>query len=171
MSGIYVCIQCSLLNKLFLLSPLQVGSSLNVLGDEAREHGLKYSLQERLQELYRKLGGLASKHIVSLNTNYRCHESIIQIPNALFYEGKIASSALDAVPHHQAKFPLVFVCSSLSGKVDCDLEAKLLLDNMEHFVISNWPDGWGERDWDICLTTASQTQVYIHANAAMFNVI
>ena len=138
-----------------------MGPSLSVLGDEARENGLKYSLQERLQKLYWELGGLALKHMVSLNTNYRCHEDIIQIPNTLFYEGKIRSSALNAAPHHRAKFPLVFVCSSLSDEVDCDLEAKLLLDNMEQFVLLNWPEGWGERDWNnICLTTASQTQVY-----------
>ncbi len=142
-----------------------------MLGEKARENGLKYSLQERLQKLYRKLGGLASKHMVSLNTNYRCHENIIQIPNTLFYEGKIKSSALNAPPHHLAEFPLLFVCSSLTDEVDRDLEAKLLFDYMEHFVISNWPDSWGERDWsNICLTTASQTQVILYILLKLINI-
>ncbi len=131
-----------------------------MLGKEARENGLKYSLQKRLQKLYRKLGGLALKHMVSLNTNYRCHENIIRISNTLFYKGEIKSSALNAPPHHLAEFPLLFVCSSLTEEVDRDLEAKLLLDSMQHFILSHWPDGWGERDWNnICLTMASQTQV------------
>ena len=141
---------------------LQVGPSLGVLGNEARENGLRHSLQERLQSVYQKLGGLALEHMVSLNKNYRCHENIMQIPNELFYDSKIKSSPeLDAPLHHLTTFPLVFVCSSLVEEVDPHLEAELLLNSMQDYIISNWPkERWGKRDWNkICLTTALQTQV------------
>lgn len=130
-----------------------------MLGKNARDYGLKYSLQERLQTLYRKLGKCAFKHMVTLNTNYRCHESIIQISNSLFYKSKI-NVCSNAQPHHLAKFPLLFVCSSLTEKVDSKLEADILLEQVKNYIISNWPTSWGGKDWNkICLTTASRTQV------------
>ena len=138
-----------------------------VLGDEARENGLKYSLQERLQNLYRRQGGLALYHMVSLNTNYRCHKSIIQIPNKLFYESQIMSYPLKASPHPLAEFPLLFVCSSLTHEVDREVEASLLLEKVMYYIMSNWPIQWGERDWsNIGLVTSSRTQVRIYQKSS-----
>lgn len=108
-----------------------------VLGEEARENGLKYSLLERLQVLYRKCGGDALEHMVSLNTNYRCHEDIVRIPNELFYDSKIETRPHNAILHPQAKFPLIFVCSSVTSSVDRNLEAELLLKQIRHFVLLN----------------------------------
>ena len=145
---------------------MQVGPSLKVLGEESRKNGLKFSLQERLQQLYTKQGGLALKHMTSLNTNYRCHERIVQIPNKLFYESKIQACPLNALAHPRAEFPLLFVCSSLTTEVDCEFEAKLLMKYFEDFMLlDNWPtDRWGEKDLrKICLVTASRFQVsYMH---------
>lgn len=139
-----------------------------MLGDEARENGLKYSLQERLQTLYKKQGGLALHHMVSLSINYRCHEHIIQIPNELFYESQIESRPVDALPHHLANFPLLFICSSLTSSVDKEFEANLLLDKLEYFILSNWPTQWGERDWSkVCLVTPSRTQVHSYYSVRM----
>ena len=141
-----------------------------MLGEEAREYGLKISLQERLQHLYKKLDGLALKHMVTLDTNYRCHKSIIDISNRLFYESKIWARSESALPHPKAEFPLLFVCSSLTEEVDHEYEAKLMVEKMEDFVLSNWPtDTWGERDWSkICLTTTTRTQVFVTSNTVSF---
>ncbi len=133
-----------------------------MLGEAARENGFKYSLLERLQVLYKKHGGLALQHMVSLNTNYRCHKDLVKIPNELFYESNIKScSPHDAFPHPKAAFPLIFVCSSLTAEVDCQLEAKILLEQVQYFAMSHWPSSiWGKQDLQtIGLATASQTQV------------
>ena len=140
----------------------QVGPSLLVLGEEARENGLKYSLMERLQELYKQFGGLAVQHMISLNTNYRCHKDLIQIPNDLFYDSKIHSLPYDASPHPRAAFPLIFVCSSTTGQVNSQLEAQVLLEQVQYFAVSHWPTSWGARDLrKVCLATTSQTQVCV----------
>ena len=135
-----------------------------MLGEEARKYGLKYSLLERLQQLYTEYGECASKHMVSLNTNYRCHQGIMKIPNELFYASQIKSSPHTSHPHPRAEFPLLFVCSSLTNEVDNSIEAELLLDYTMHFVGErHWPEQWGLRDISkICLTTASRTQVKIY---------
>ena len=151
-------LQATYMLSIILLS--QVGPSMLVLGEETRENGLKYSLLERLQGLYTMHGGLALEHMISLNTNYRCHKDLVEIPNKLFYDGKIKSHPKDAQPHPLAPFPLIFVCSSLTTNVKAELEAQLLLEQIEKFVLSNWPDCWNKKNRkDICLTTASQYQV------------
>ena len=139
---------------------MQVGPSVLVLGEKARKNGLKDSLQERLQDLYEQYGGNALNHMVSLNTNYRCHADIMKISNELFYGSKIKANPLNAFPHPEAKYPLIFVCSTLSSSADTNLEAKLLLKEIKRFVVS-WPDEWGCEDLSkISLVTTSRTQVY-----------
>jgi ATP-dependent exoDNAse (exonuclease V) beta subunit len=129
------------------------------LGEEARENGLKYSLLERLQDIYEKCGDNALKHMVSLNTNYRCHEEIVTIPNKLFYESMIKICPQNAITHPETEYPLVFVCSSLMPGVDRNLEAEVILSEARKFV-TNWPENWAEQDLSkIALVTASQTQV------------
>lgn len=126
-----------------------------VLGDEARENGLKYSLQQRLQVLYRKCGGKALEHLVFLNTNYRCHRDIVSFFNDLFfYKFKIKMNPYIDSQNPQVKYPLVFVCSSLTTTVDPEVEAELLLEQ-----VKERQEGI---DWqDICLTTATRTQVFL----------
>ena len=141
----------------FHLSNQQVGSGLLVLGEEARENGLKYSLLERLGELYKQYGGLALQHMASLNTNHCCHQELVKVPNEFFYESKIKVAPSNAAEHHLAEYPLVFVCSSLTTEVNLELE---LLQQVRHFVVDNWPTSWGEKDLkQICIVTPSQTQV------------
>ncbi len=142
---------------------MQVGPSLLVLGDEAREHGLKYSLLERLQLLYEKCGGDALQYMWFLNTNYRCHKDIMKIPNELFYESTIKPHTIEACVHHLAEYPLVFVCSSLTLSVNGHLEARILLDSVKHFVVVNWPKSWGKKNLTrICLVTSTRTQVILN---------
>ena len=131
-----------------------------MLGKEARENGLKYSLLERLQILYKKCGDQALDHMVSLNTNYRCHPDIVNIPNQLFYKNEIKPCPLNAHQHPAATFPLIFICSSINSTTDDELEAQLILQQVEKFAVHSWPSNWGERDLTkVCLVTASRTQV------------
>lgn len=126
-----------------------------MLGNEARENGLKYSLLERLRTLYEKCGDLALEHMVTLNTNYRCDSEVVKIPNELFYESKIKTCA-----HAPYSEPMKFVCSSLSAEVDHKLEAQVLLEQVKEFAMSKWPLGWSpEEQKSVCLATASRTQV------------
>ena len=131
-----------------------------MLGEEARENGLKYSLLERLQVLYDKYGDQALNHMVSLSTNYRCHKDIVEIPNKLFYDDKIKPCPLNTHHHPDATFPLLFICSSVSSTTDNVMEAQLILQQVEKFAVHSWPSNWGERDLTkICLVTASRPQV------------
>ena len=128
-----------------------------MLGEECRENGLKYSLLERLQIHY-KCHGIVSHHM-SLNTNYRCHRDIVEIPNNLFYDDKVLSCPRNAQPHPSAPFPLLFVCSSLSYDTDEELEANLILQQAMKFV-GHWPTEWGKKDLTkVCLAMASRPQV------------
>ena len=134
---------------------LQVGPALLVLGDEARENGLKYSLLERLQILYEQYGGLALQHMVSLNTNYRCHSELVKIPNELFYNSQIKSCSRSS-----SSYPLKFVCSSITSQTNYEHEAILLLQQVWGFI-SNLP-GYSDRDLrNICMVMATRTQVCI----------
>lgn len=138
-----------------------------VLGEEARENGLKFSLLERLQNMYKQLGGLAVEHMVSLNTNYRCRQELVKIPNELFYDSKINTAHCNALQHPRAAYPLIFVCSGLTSKVNSKLEAQLLLEQVSRFAIHSWPLSWGEKDLKkICVTTASRTQVSTNYHTA-----
>ena len=125
-----------------------------MLGEEPRENGLKFSLLERLQILYRECGGLALDHMVSLDTNYRCCEELIQIPNELFYESKIKTKASPRQLPSSYPYPLKFVCSSITEETDPSCEAMLLLEQTKQFKMST-----GCSDNDVCMVTASRTQV------------
>ena len=95
-------------NYFWLFFLCVVGPALLVLGEEARENGLKYSLLERLCHLYMSLGDAALEHMVTLRNNYRCHADIMQLPNRLFYGNTIEPHALDAQLHPDFQYPLVF---------------------------------------------------------------
>lgn len=138
----------------------QVGPSLLVLGEEARENGLKYSLLERLKMKYDELGGLANEYSLALNINHRCHEDILKIPIELFY-GLIWTTAT-AVPHPLAQHPLIFVCSSVSLTSNADdREVLLLLTQATKYVSEGaWPKEWGAYDQKkICIATSTRAQV------------
>lgn len=122
---------------------------------------MKYSLLERLHKHYKDLGGTALAHMVELKTNYRCNAEIMKLPNQLFYEGKVIPRPIRADTHPDFKYPLVFICSSLSKKVDHALEAKILLHELYQRVVCKWPRReWGSEDLSkVSLITASRPQV------------
>lgn len=133
-----------------------------VLGDEARDNGLKLSLLERLQMEYEKIGESAKEYLLTLSTNYRCHKSILAIPNQLFYSG-LTSKAQKADPHPKALYPLLFICSNLtSDACSPDIEASVLLEQVNLFV-QHWPSNnrsWGNYDLKkIAIVTSTYPQV------------
>ena len=135
-----------------------------MLGEEARDSGLKFSLLERLQKEYNKIGGRTNEYSMTLSTNYRCHKHILAIPHQLFYNG-LKSKAYKAIPHPQARYPLLFVCSNLTSNVlssTGDQEARLLLQQVNTFAGQHtWPqEQWGKYDLSsIAVVTATRTQV------------
>ena len=139
---------------------VQVGPSLLVLGTEARENGLKYSLLERLKMEYDKIGGRASEYSLTLNINHRCLIDILAIPIKLFY-GCMWECA-NVLPHPSARHPLIFLCSSNSLTLNADeQEAQLLLTQaMKYVSESTWPKAWGVYDpKKICIATSTRAQV------------
>ena len=76
-----------------------------MLGNETRESVFKLSLLVRRQIEYEKIGGPALDYLVTLSTNYRCHEDILAIPQQLFYSG-LKSKARKADLHPKASLPI-----------------------------------------------------------------
>ncbi|XP_063049770.1 putative helicase mov-10-B.1 [Engraulis encrasicolus] len=87
----------------------------------AKQHGLEVSLLERLMKdnpLYQKdvSGRYNPRYVTKLLLNYRSHESILKVPNDLFYEGELIASADEVAksmycnwPHLPKKgFPVIF---------------------------------------------------------------
>ena len=138
-----------------------------MFGEEAREHGLKYSLLERLYDLYRSYGGHAQDYIVQLSVNYRCHQDIMKIPNKLFYDNKVnpqppgvQGQHPDAQAHPDISYPLVFLCTSMGSESYADTEANELLKYLHNVVITKWPDQWGVKNLkEVSIIAASRTQV------------
>ena len=123
----------------------QVGPQISVCSDFARENGLGTPLLERLFSHYKSLESSKSKnhHTSTLLTNYRCHPSILMLSSSLFYECALLSRS-KSVPHPNAPYPLVFVCTSLqqSGFAclpdRCEKEADILLARAIEFL-NSWP--------------------------------
>ena len=113
---------------------------------------------------YSKIGGRTNEYSITLSTNYRCHKHILAIPHQLFYSG-LKSKAYKAIPHPQAPYPLLFVCSNLTSDVLSSVsgqEARLLLEQVNAFVSQRtWPqEQWGKYDLgSIAVVTATRTQV------------
>lgn len=134
-----------------------------MLGQKARNGGLRLSLLERLQMVYKNIGDKANGYTLTLSTNFRCHEDIVAIPHQLFYNG-LKSKACEAIPHPQAPYPLLFVCSNLSSNLcSSELEAQLLMEQVNAFIGRHWPrQCWGKYDISkIAIVTATRPQVCI----------
>lgn len=135
---------------------MQVGPALLVLGDEARENGLKYSLLDRLWKTYQRCDSVAKPYTATLIKNYRCHESILAIPNQLFYCSELTSN----VPNNpNGSYSLFFVCSSLSHtQPSPELEARVLLNEVAHRCSYTCKERKMELN-EISVVTTTQTQV------------
>jgi len=70
--------------------PKQLGPVIH--SPEAQKHGLKTSLLERLlgRPMY---ADYDPKYITMLKRNYRSHALLLEVPNALFYDGALEACA------------------------------------------------------------------------------
>ncbi|XP_024941215.1 putative helicase MOV-10 [Cephus cinctus] len=115
---------------------------------------LGQSMLERLMKrpLYRKNkdGSYDSRYITKLLKNYRSHDSILQIPNKLFYEDELLTCAGDATNQGigwrylpNKKFPIIFhaVCGEEKSKQKCTSicnmeEVKIVVQYVEKLLKS-----------------------------------
>ena len=148
----------------------QVGPSMLVLGDKARQHGLDKSLLERLLNHYSLIDDSITKQsIATLSTNYRCHPAIFTLVGNLFYHDQNLKTPTDAdvIPSSHPCYPscFVFVCSNFDETITNvetnvnEFEAKVLLKNVQE-VFKSWPRQWGYRDLSqCCIMSPSRSQV------------
>ena len=154
-----------------IIITLQVGPSILVLGEKARENGLKYSLLERLYTIYSKeeLVEASQTHCATLLTNFRSHHALLSLPSYLFYSSALMTVAEATTQlHPDAGHPLHFICSSLDQEVlevsesINRREIELILQNIKKFV-----DSWPKREWgkkklsDICIMATTTNQVLV----------
>ena len=67
-----------------------------VLGDIARDNGLKISLLERLERRYDEIGGEC--YLIHLDVNYRCHPMLTKFLSDVVYKYPIKSAAAESSP-------------------------------------------------------------------------
>ena len=152
----------------------QVGPSLLVLGDEARDNGLKLSLLERLHGIYNSspLKHYSETHCATLLNNYRCHGALLSLPSYLFYNSALVTKAQSNAQLHPmcSEFPLHFICSSLNDEMlevkegTNEMEAEILLGEVMKYC-SSWPVyEWGGRVnlSSVCIMTATSNQVSLY---------
>ena len=153
-----------------IIITLQVGPSILVLGEKARENGLKCSLLERLYTIYsnEELLEASQTHCATLLTNFRSHHALLSLPSYLFYSSALMTVAEATTQLHlDAGYPLHFICSSLDQEVlevgsSNKAETYLILNEVLKFVRS-WPEkAWGETNLnDICIIATTANQVYV----------
>ena len=127
-----------------------------MLGDIARDNGLAKSLFTRLLEFYNQHQLYAP--VAVLNTNYRCHRTIVSLARSLFYSQDLQSCAnptsIPGVDH-----PIWFVCSSLDKTLQHDVdtnqdEARALIDQLKLFF------GDPRMMDDVCIMATNRNQVW-----------
>ena len=143
----------------------QVGPTTLVLGEKPQKYGLAVSLLERLYDLYQKQGPDAQPYYARLQTNFRSHRQIVNLAEQIAYKMPMDYRS-DTTVHPEAKFPLLFICSSLDRelkevKSNINLkEAEIALRQASHFL-KTWPvSKWGEKDASqMCFLSPHRGQV------------
>ncbi|XP_019848953.1 PREDICTED: uncharacterized protein LOC109580354 isoform X2 [Amphimedon queenslandica] len=109
----------------------QDGPSVVVLGDIARENGLKMSLLERLERQYDEIGGTLP--LIHLDVNYRCHPMLTQFLAEVVYKYPIKSAANCST---RTACPCLFHCCHInsdvpSNAIAMEIEAKAVISWLE----------------------------------------
>ncbi len=140
-----------------------------VLGEEARKHGLKKSLHERLEELYEHAGPPLDRFILRLGINYRCHPKLTSLLSETMYNYPVACGVKDALVHPLSPHsPCVFHCYSvdkvsLTGSFEelMRLEANALISQVSKYF-GNMPREWRQcTHRDICIISPNRSQVSV----------
>ena len=137
-----------------------------MLGEKPQKHGLAKSLLERLYDLYHELGDVAKPYCAHLSTNFRCHQTILNLACQIAYKMPLECRVPDHTAHPNAKFPLQFVCTDLDTKVSAtdnsinENEACIALEEASNYFMK-WPvSNWGKRDLrQICFLSPCRGQV------------
>ncbi len=134
-----------------------------VLGEEARDNGLKVSLLERLLKRY-GTSPVALPLCAKLRTNYRCHRGILNLCSKLFYDSSLKCHVPNDIAHRSCPFPLMFFCTSENefavGTISPpDKELEAVVDQAVQ-CIQHWPDSWGPKDLsEVSIITPSRSHV------------
>ena len=140
------------------------------MGEEAREHGLKKSLLERLEECYHKAGPPLSQHILPLQINYRCHPILTKLLSDVMYSYPVSCGVSNVFTHPaNPQSPCVFHCysaekqQSLPFERMMELEAEAVIGQVskyfEEFPHSN---GWKQCSLrDVCIISSNRNMVCI----------
>ena len=90
--------------------------------------------------------------------------AILRLPSILLYECSLLPRAKDSVPHPEAPYPVMFICSSMDKSqsniraFDPD-EARLVVETANRYL-SQWPDCWGKFYADqVCILARTHQQV------------
>ena len=123
-----------------------------MLGDIARDNGLKTSIFTRLLEFYNKY----ELPVAFLTTNYRCHEEIVHLARTLFYSQSLTPRA-DPEKIPGLDKPIWFVCSSLKKTFPVDKEtdkdeATALIKQLKTFFKPRQMN-------DVCIMATNRHQV------------
>lgn len=128
------------------------------------------SLLERLLNHYHIVGSASKNSVVTLSTNYRCHPAISAFVGKIFYQHLQLKSLTDddLIPSAHPNYPscFTFICSnvdetlmSVEANIN-ELEAEILLKNLQAILLDNWPQRWGQRDLSkCCIMSPSRSQV------------
>ena len=162
-----------LLLSSFALPYVQVGPSIEVLGDIATKNGLALSLLERLHTKYKAESNKGcSVPLVFLYTNFRCHPDILSLVGTLFYTSTTLlklpdNKELYSQPYREESACFVFICSEIDDRV---LQVKQTTNEPEANIIlkeimtitnyQNWPEEYGKCDLNkISVISQSRKQV------------
>ena len=147
---------------------MQVGPSTLVQGDKASRNGLAVSLLVRLYSAYTgdELREAAETYKVVLESNYRCHTTILRATRSLHYEIPVKWAKWSAEPpmHPEARYPLQFICSDVNDDIYLShtnkQEADVVLEAV-HTKTTTWPTSlWGKKDLSqFCVISTSRSQV------------
>ena len=92
------------------------------------------------------------------------YAAILRLPSILLYECLLLPRAADSVPHPEAPYPVLFICSSMDksqtnmSTSDID-EANLVVEKANQYL-SQWPDCWGKFYADqVCILARTHQQV------------
>ena len=104
--------------------------------------------------IYHKYGAVAQPYVITLLKNYRCHKSILAVPNQLFYRSQLIPNA--DLQDEGSPYPLFFVCSSLdTTQPRPEFEAQVLLNQVSDWVRRTQSLNIG----DVSIVTTTRTQV------------
>ena len=125
-----------------------------MLGETARINGLSKSLFTRLLEYYSK----NELPVAVLNTNYRCHKSIVSLARKLFYSHGLKSDC----PNRPSSIshPISFVCSSLEQPSITNATNKVEADALISRLNFSFKDIGDMKD--VCIMATNRQQVIVN---------